>query len=544
VLAPLQARRSLRRVFASALVLGLLLPVAVAILPAQAATSTFSESFRNASLTGDPLNWTSSRGADTTGVPTGAVLAENKSAYACLTALASGQEIVVQGVSGLSPTAAPGSGRITGCAPGPGESDPVNGPSSGALRLTSALHGQSAVVLYNQPQKMSDGLDITFSFAMHSGRADGTAKGADGLSFFIKDGSNAADSAGASGGALGYALSRGAATASGVRGGLLGVGFDFWGNFSFNFSGGTSSIADACGASPFAITASGNQVQDRVVLRGPDTSGDRDGSCGYEYLGRNVPDVGIDFGRTVGGDLAPGDINGVPAASRGAGERRARVVIDKPGTGARVKVWVWPVGQPQPTDAVLDLPQPAALQGVNTFKFGFGASTGFATNVHEIWDLQIVLADPVIQAVQAEQAAAASRAASSVSPTLACSPDPVRPGAEVLCNISSGPAGVEILWRASIDGRVVDSRGVTLGADGGALFTFRAPSDAAGSLVDVELVDWGVATIVGVSGGPIPTRVDAGEGVRQWMTTDALLMLVAGSLALGFLGRRRWARSS
>ena len=532
MLAPLQDRRSLRRVFASALVLGLLLPVAVAILPAQAATATFSESFRDATLTGDPFNWTSSRGADTTGVPSGAVLADNESAYACLTALASGQEIVVQGVSGLSATAAPGSGRITGCAPGPGESDPVNGPSSGALRLTSRLHGQSAVVLYNQPQKMSDGLDITFSFAMHSGRAFSTATGADGFSFFIKDGSNAADSAGASGGALGYALSRGAATANGVPGALLGVGFDFWGNFSFNFNGG--SIADACGASPFNVTASGGQVQDRVVLRGPDTSANRDGSCGYEYLGRNVPDVGVDFGRT----------SGSPAASRDAGERRARVVIDKPGAAARVKVWVWPVGQPQPTDAVLDLPQPAALQGVNTFKFGFGASTGFATNVHEIWDLQIILADPVVQAVQAEQLAAASRAASSVSPTLACSPDPVRPGAEVQCTIASGPAGVEILWRASIDGRVVDSRGVTLGADGGASFTFRAPSDAAGSLVDVELVDWGVATTVGVSGGPIPTRVDAGEGVRQRMTADALLMLVAGSLALGVLGRRRWARSS
>jgi hypothetical protein len=271
---------------------------------------------------------------------------------------------------------------------------------------------------------------------------------------------------------------------------------------------------------------------------------DKDGSCGYEYLGRNAPDVGVDFGRTLGGDLAPGNINGVPADSRDAGQRRARVVIDKPGTGARVKVWVWPVGQPQPTATVLDLPQPAALQGVDTFKFGFGASTGFATNVHEIWDLQIVLADPAVQAVQAEQAAAASRAAASVSPTLACSPDPVRPGAEVQCTVSSGPAGVEILWRASFGERVVDSRGVTLDRDGVATFTFRAPSGAAGALVDIELVDWGVATTVGVFGGPVPTRVDAGEGVRQRMTTDTLLMLVAGSLTLAVLGRRRWASFS
>jgi hypothetical protein len=74
----------------------LLLPVAVAILSAQAATPTFSESSRNASLTDDLLNWTTSRGADIPSVPSGAALTQSESAYACLTALPSGQEIVVR----------------------------------------------------------------------------------------------------------------------------------------------------------------------------------------------------------------------------------------------------------------------------------------------------------------------------------------------------------------------------------------------------------------------------------------------------------------
>jgi hypothetical protein len=531
----------LRRALILLLVVGALLPTSLTRVPAVAATESFSESFRGASLT-IPSHWTSSRGATGTG-PGGAV---DESEFACLTALApDAAPIAVQGVAGLATTARPGSGLIVGCPKSGDQTEALNSVGEGALRLTREAHSQSVVVLYNRPQTMADGLDITFSFAIHSGRSQSsTITGADGFSFFIKDGANSVDSAGASGGALGYALSTGTTTVSGIPGALLGVGFDFWGNFSHNFAGG--SIAAACGASPFTVASSEAQAQDRVALRGPDTSGTSNGTCGYEYLGRSV--AAVDFGRKnpTTGAAANGVATGVPATSRDASARRARIVIDKPGAGARVKVWVWPVGEPQPadTDWVLNLPQPAALQGVVTFKFGFGASTGWATNVHEIWDLGILLADPEVQAVQAADAAAAASASSAAGtaptgPSLVCTPDPVRPGAEVTCSVTAGPPGGEILWRASAGDRVVGSLGVAMDDDGVGSFSFRAPSDASGAGIGVELVDWGVETSVAVSGTAVPTRLDAGSGGFRGYPP---VLLLAGVVALIGIGFRRPVR--
>lgn len=527
----------LRAIFMVTAILGAVLASGLAHVPAEAASETFSESFRGSSLP-VPLRWTSSRGA--TGPGPGGVT--EPSEYACLTALAPGQSITVQGVAGIAAADRPGSGLIVGCPNTASPSDPIDSVGAGALRLTREAHTQSTVVVYNEPQKMSDGLDITFSFAIHSGRTSSTATGADGLSFFIKDGANLVDSPGASGGALGYALSAtGAAgadslVAPGLPGALLGVGFDFWGNFSYLYNA-SARISRSCGASGFGF-GENIQLQDLVVLRGPDTSTSlpKDGSCGYEYLGRSAA---VDFGRSKAGVLSPGDITGVPAASRAGGARRARIVIDKPGPGARVKVWVWTVGAAQPTMPVLDLAQPAALQGIGTFKFGFGASTGWATNVHEIWDLSIILADPVVQTIQAT---AAAEAAAPSGPSLTCAPDPVQPGQDVTCTLASGPAGADVLWRATIGSRVVDTRGVAIDETGVGEFVFAAPRDAAGSIIDIELVDWGADTEVDVTAGPVPTRVDAGSGTGR--SAPYRLLLLAGLAAMGAVRTRRQVPAS
>jgi hypothetical protein len=495
-------RVGIRGLFLAVLVLSLLLPTVVAVAPARAAAEAFSESFRGTTL-GVGTDWIASKGSS--------------SKDACLTGLAEGSSIGLAG--GTSLVGCPGAGAGVAI-------DPTSG--TGALRLTDSDNNQASVVLYQRKQSIADGLDITFGFAMHSGQAGSGATGADGLSFFIKNGDAGADTAGAFGGALGYALSADNNTIliNGVPGALLGVGFDFYGNFS-NLYSNQFKISAACGADEFNPGIA-SLVQDRVAIRGPDTSPGRDGTCGYEYLGRST--AAVDFGRDIAG-------NGTrpPASNRVDAARRARVIIDKPGSGARVKVFVWPVGTTQPSTPSLDLPQPEALRDPNltTFKFGFGASTGGATNVHEIWDLQIVLADPVVQAAKAAAAAAPS------GPSLACTPDPVAPGAEVTCTVTSGPPGGDILWRAAIGERVVGSLGVTMDDDGVGSFSFRAPSDAAGAGIGVELVDWGVETSVAVSGGPVPTRVDAGAG---GLRADALVLLLAGFVALIGIGARRQVR--
>jgi hypothetical protein len=79
------------------------------------------------------------------------------------------------------------------------------------------------------------------------------------------------------------------------------------------------------------------------------------------------------------------------APTRTDAARRARVVIDKPGEDAKVKVWVSEIDGMQPENPVLEVDQPPELAGVPTFRFGFSAGTGWATLVHEIWDVQIVL---------------------------------------------------------------------------------------------------------------------------------------------------------
>ena len=509
-------RPPLRRLFAGVLAVGLLVPTGFASRPAAAATESFRESFSGATL-GDPSDWVSTNGPGGEGFDG----ATHPGESACLTGLAFEESITVA------------TGSIVGCPHGAGRTaaGPLDAAGSGALRLTDNRFAQSAMVLYSRPQKVSDGLDIRFSFAMHSGvvcpsgSCGAAVPGADGFTFFIKDGSNADDSPGTGGGALGYALERSRAS-NGIRGGLLGIGFDFYGAYSIQNTPGLGPAKDCPAPAPAVTPDSGDTSReaatDRVVLRGPDLSVEQDGSCGYAYLGRSEDHV--DFGRVT--PTAGSRRLALSAPSRAAAARHARVVIDKPGPDARVKVYVWELEQPQPTTPVLDVAQPSRLLDVATFKFGFSAGTGWATLVHEIWDLQILLADPVVQAAQA--AAAGSGASSAaVGPLLACAPDPVWPGADATCTVTSGPAEGDILWRASVGDRVIGSFGVTLDAQGSGTFVFRVPRDVSGTAVDVELVAWGVDTTLGITGGPVPARIDAGAGpLRPDMT--ALLMIGLG----------------
>lgn len=110
------------------------------------------------------------------------------------------------------------------------------------LRVTPPLNTQSALMLYNSPLSAEGGLDMEFKFAMYGG-VNPDAIIADGLSFFLKDGANTDDGPGQTGSGLGYALrlnGDGGPDGPGVRGALLGIGFDYFGNFSSNQSGGGS----------------------------------------------------------------------------------------------------------------------------------------------------------------------------------------------------------------------------------------------------------------------------------------------------------------
>lgn len=123
------------------------------------------------------------------------------------------------------------------------------------------------------------------------------------------------------------------------------------------------------------------------------------------------------------------------------------------------------------------------------------------------------------------------------APTVAvdCRPDPVRAGEPVTCDVTGGDPGIDILWRASIDGAFAE-HGVTLDQDGRGSFTFLAPRDADGRTIVVDLVEWNASDTVGVVGSVLPGRIPAGDGPAD--RAPAIVLLSAASIAAGLLGRR------
>ncbi len=112
--------------------------------------------------------------------------------------------------------------------------DPVG---NGALRLTNGDYrygtngnSQTGAIVSNFTFPTTQGIQVTFATATYGGNGyNGT--GADGITFFLADGSRA-PSVGGEGGSLGYACSNGNAVYDGVSGAYIGLGIDEFGNFS------------------------------------------------------------------------------------------------------------------------------------------------------------------------------------------------------------------------------------------------------------------------------------------------------------------------
>nr|WP_225869983.1 PilC/PilY family type IV pilus protein [Glaciimonas sp. PCH181] len=139
--------------------------------------------------------------------------------------------------------------------------DPVG---NGALRLTngdttsggSNGNNNTGSVISTTPFPTNQGVQITFSAVTYGGNgySNGSQNsGADGLAFFLMDGSKT-PVPGAYGGSLGYSCSQGKSPADGVNGGYLAVGMDEFGNFS-NKSDSTS---DGNGPNPGSIVVRGS----------------------------------------------------------------------------------------------------------------------------------------------------------------------------------------------------------------------------------------------------------------------------------------------
>ncbi|HEY9648886.1 MAG TPA: DUF4347 domain-containing protein, partial [Chroococcidiopsis sp.] len=244
----------------------------------------------------------------------------------------------------------------TGTAPStdgiPGGGVAIDTPGNGALRLTNNTNDQSSFVLYNTAIDAQAGLSITFNFFAYNGTT-----GADGISFFLIDGTQSPTTAGAFGGSLGYAQRNTPVVQPGIEGGYLGIGFDEFGNFSANTEGRVGGTG---------------QAADSIAIRGSQANN-------YKFL----TNIG------VGG----AGIDNAAATNRTNALRKTKIDLTKTGL---VSVFLDQNNDGDFSDVgetlinnydVVNTGGNGAVP--STFKFGFASSTGGFTNIHEIRNLEI-----------------------------------------------------------------------------------------------------------------------------------------------------------
>ena len=312
-----------------------LLNTVVAVLPVQAEAGKLTEYFTTDSLN-NANSWVSAS--------SGAF-----GAHPCLTALNDSNPAISLSQSTTLP----------GCSNNPD----TNG--TGALYLTSNDNQQAGTMLYNQALPTAGGLNISFYQAQYGGT------GADGISFFVKDGTKTDLTVGRPGGNLGY---------KGIPGALFAVGFDSYGNWMNQGYGDSACTNDTVNAANIL-----GGVPKALAIRGPDTSVGKNGTSGFCILKNGY----------LGADGAIGaDYFGTGTDTRASAARPVRIIVD-PSTNSNPKIYVYMWKSGSLTQDVSTAPialivnQPAEYIAAGTIKFGFSSSTGGAKDTHAIWGLEI-----------------------------------------------------------------------------------------------------------------------------------------------------------
>ncbi len=226
----------------------------------------------------------------------------------------------------------------------------VDQTGQGWLRLTDPNQYEAGSAIYDTAFSSSTGMVVTFTYATYGG------DGADGLSFYLINGSPPSPTVGAYGGSLGYSLQywsgcSGAFYAPGVTNGYVGIGFDEYGDFS------------DC---PFGSGGPG-QTPNAVAIRGSGSL-----FTGFQYLtGTQISNPPFSQGVATGSRAAarPVRISIV--------KKMLRVEVDF-GSGYQTVVGPYDLST---------APGQAALPA--TLKMGFSGSTGYFTNYHEIRNVTV-----------------------------------------------------------------------------------------------------------------------------------------------------------
>ncbi|MFT4010595.1 MAG: hypothetical protein QM655_11205, partial [Nocardioidaceae bacterium] len=310
---------------------------------------------------------------------------------------------------------------------------------TGFLQLTDNSTYTKGGAIYNNAISADVGLAIEFTQYQYGPNRNNTdRRPADGIGFFLVDGSTSLTSTGPTGGALGYGARRDTSV-DGISGGYLGVGLDTFGNFSNTahvggsdctiLSGETSSLYGAAGWNTLANTNA--KYTNNISLRGSGS-----GLTGYCLLARKKLDtIGSDGSvadtfsgstRITAGSwgskaLWAGELSSTPTQAEVLAAARKIKVIVSPVTTAdpypTVSVYIDYTATGNDYELVLSETVATAVPSAG-FKFGFSASTGSSTASHLIGDLRI-LAGPAAEddAVTLDQGETATfDVASLVSP--------------------------------------------------------------------------------------------------------------------------------
>jgi uncharacterized repeat protein (TIGR01451 family) len=244
------------------------------------------------------------------------------------------------------------SGNIPGC----DSETAIDTNGNGALRLTSNAVSQAGFVINQTPVSTNKGLQISFDMYQYNGN------GADGIAFFLIDGSQSPTQPGAFGGSLGY--SSNSDPTPGIAGGYVGVGFDVFGNFANPASG-----SGGPGLRPNSITVRGSQTSN------------------YQYVTTKS---------------ATALLANNAATSRASAKRHVIISIS---TNNIMTVYVDYENSQGPIKELSNI----NLNTINgagslpgSLKFGFSASTGGSDNIHEISGLNVVTLAPSVSAKAAQ----------------------------------------------------------------------------------------------------------------------------------------------
>ncbi len=235
---------------------------------------------------------------------------------------------------------------------------PTTGAEPGYLQLTDARGTRVGGLLFDRALPSSAGLVVQFDQYQYGG------SGADGIGFFLTDGSMALTDSGAPGGSLGYAQRWGV---DGIDGGYLGVGLDAFGNYALD----TEDRGAGCdAASPYTAA-----VPNAVSLRGPG-----EGVLGYCLLATSADADGVS---TLSGSLRS-------ATGPEDALRNVRITVS-PGVLPLVTVEIDFTGTRTAYEEVLSYQM--TDEAPHTYKWGFSASTGGSNDVHLVRNVDITTVD-------------------------------------------------------------------------------------------------------------------------------------------------------